>query len=686
MVEQRATENDNAGPGLALITLAEQVRWVTWRNESRNGKATKVPYSPRNDRRAKADDPATWGTRAEAEAAVPRLVNGAGGGIGLQLGALGDGRAIGGVDLDTCRAADGTLEPWAAEVVARIDSYTEISPSGTGAKVFFTFPTSELISLRGIMGKKPGEGSGRKWARGKGDHVPSIELYLDGRYFTLTDRALPGSPSDLRPVKLEVLTWLIREAGPAFVGKGPTARASNGADSSRSGVAFRKGFALRSAGRTYDEMVKALRVDPETAEWCREKGDANGGRELRRIWDKVTHHQWLAYCQQNGEGNLRSNLANAMVALREAPELQDQFAYDEMLRATLLMKALPGYRSHGDPRPVRDDDVTAVQEWLQLAGFTSISRDTVHAAVDFRASERKFHPVRDYLNGLRWDGKRRLSGWLHAYLGVEKAAYTDGIGTMFPIAMVARIFNPGCKADYMLVLEGEQGTQKSAACAVLGGPWFSDSLPDIRRGGKDVSQHLNGKWLIEVAELSALDRAEAAALKAFVTRQVERYRPSYGRKDVIEPRQCVFIGTTNKSAYLRDETGGRRFWPVKCGLIDVEALARDRDQLLAEAVALYRERTRWWPDRAFETTHIRPEQDARYESDAWEESISAFLTGKSEITIAEIAKNALRIDTSKLGTADQRRIGAALERLNWVRGKRTGTARPWIPRGGANDA
>jgi hypothetical protein len=669
-----------------LVTLADQPRWVTWRNESRNGKATKVPYSPRNDRKAKADDPNTWGTRTEAEAAVPRLVNGAGGGIGLQLGVLGDGRAIGGIDLDTCRAADGTLEPWAAEVVARIGSYTEISPSGTGAKAFFIFPEADLDSLRAVMGKKPGEGSGRKWARGKGDHVPSIELYLDGRYFALTNQALPGSPGDLRPVTPEALTWLIHEAGPAFVGKAAVARAPSRADSSRSAIAFRKGLALRSAGRTFDEMVEALRVDPETADWCREKGDANGGRELQRIWDKAAQHHWLAHCQRNGEGNLRSNLANAMVALREAPELEDRFEYDEMLRAPLLVKPLPGYTPHGNPRPVRDEDVTAVQEWLQLAGLTSISKDTVHAAVDFRASERKFHPVRDYLNGLKWDGKKRLSGWLHVYLGTEKSAYTDGIGTMFPIAMVARILRPGCKADYMLVLEGEQGTQKSAACAILAGPWFSDSLPDIRGGGKDVSQHLNGKWLIEVAELSALDRVEAAALKAFVTRQVERYRPSYGRKDVIEPRQCIFIGTTNKSAYLRDETGGRRFWPVKCGTIDIAALARDRDQLLAEAVALYGKRTQWWPDRAFEATHIRPEQDARYETDAWEESISAFLTGKSEITISEVAKKALRIDTPKLGTADQRRIGAALERLGWTRGKRTGAARPWVPRATVNDA
>ena len=392
---------------------------------------------------------------------------------------------------------------------------------------------------------------------------------------------------------------------------------------------------------------------------------------------------WRVGLERNDKGTIRSNLFNALWAFEHAPELIGIAAYDEMLRITILTRNVPGslVANVAPPRPVRDSDITAIQRWLQREenGMYHLGEMTVRQAFNLAGQQHAFHPVQQYLNSLQWDGNERLWHWLSTYFSVHQCEYSAKIGTMFLISMVARIFDPGCKADYMLVLEGAQGTMKSSACAVLAGGWFSDSLPALHNGDPvRLSTHLCGKWLIEIGELSSFNKAEAGALKAFLTQRVERYTPKYGHSEVIEPRQCIFIGTTNKKAYLRDETGGRRSWPVSTDIIDIVGLAEDRDQLFAEAVHRYRAGEDWWPDRKFEEEHILPQQEARFECDAWEEPVLRYLRNVEKTTVMEIASGPLGIFTGRVGTADQRRIIAILEREGWRRGNKTNTGVPWL--------
>jgi predicted P-loop ATPase len=173
-------------------------------------------------------------------------------------------------------------------------------------------------------------------------------------------------------------------------------------------------------------------------------------------------------------------------------------------------------------------------------------------------------------------------------------------------------------------------------------------------------------------------------LKSFITRQEERYRPPFGRVEVFEPRQCCFIGTTNKIVYLKDETGGRRFWPVKIAAIDIEGLKSVRDQLFAEAVQRFKAGEQWWPDRDFELDYMKPQQDARFEDDAWEDLIRRYLEERSKLPnqhllkVHEVASGALYLEKARIGTTETRRIVAILTKLGWKPG-RTNHERGWVP-------
>jgi len=195
------------------------------------------------------------------------------------------------------------------------------------------------------------------------------------------------------------------------------------------------------------------------------------------------------------------------------------------------------------------------------------------------------------------DGVPRIDTWLKDYLGAaqDDAVYLSAVGARFLISAVARAHEPGCQADSMMILEGEQGTGKSSAVRILAGQWFDDTELDL--SNKDASMQLRNVWLFEWGELGGLRRHEISRVKAWVSKRTDRFRAPYAPEVESQPRACVFIGTCNPSGeYLTDTTGNRRFWPVACGSIDLAALARDRDQLWAEAEFRYRRGDVWYLD------------------------------------------------------------------------------------------
>jgi predicted P-loop ATPase len=391
----------------------------------------------------------------------------------------------------------------------------------------------------------------------------------------------------------------------------------------------------------------------------------------------------LARCQTNARADPLPNLFNCVLALREDPHWQNALGFDEMLQVAVL-------RSSG--APVCDPDVYGIHLWMQEAGIEKMPLEVVREAVEIVSREHRFHPLRDWLNGLVWDGVPRLTNWLATYLGVAADDYHCEIGPRFLIGMVARVMQPGCQSDYMLVLIGEQGEEKSKVCRTLASDaYFSSHLPDLAADPVRLSMHLRGKWLIEVAELAAFgsNLIKAEHLKAFITRQVEQYTPKHARKEVAEPRQCLLIGTHNEPQFLRDATGNRRYWPVICGVIDLAALARDREQLFAEAIEAYHNGARWWPERGFERRVIEPVQATHLHVDAWVEPIEDYLATATaqaiaaaafpRVTIAQVARHSgLGIPDGKLDQLQQKRIQAVLRSLKWRPG-RTMHGRFWTP-------
>ena len=395
----------------------------------------------------------------------------------------------------------------------------------------------------------------------------------------------------------------------------------------------------------------------------------------------VELHDWKRRLQRRASGTAYADERNALIAFEYSSELRGLLAYNEFRDRVILKRELPTLPDGPAAVPASpdwgDEHLTWLTAWLQTC--MPVRREIVQNAVIAVAKINSFHPVRDYLNGLVWDGAARLATWLKVYLGAkDHAAYLEAVGPKFLIGAVARVFSPGCQMDTMLVLEGAQGLGKSTAAHFLAGrDWARDITGDLST--KDAVLNIQGVWIGEMAELTAIRRAEQEHIKAFVSRRIDRYRPPYGRNTIDRPRHCSFIATTNEHEYLQDPTGGRRFWPVECSVIELAALERDRDQLWAEAVARYKGAERWHLD-APESRRAAVEQDARQRLSPIDsvvlEYLDDLLTGGVRIVdmrqlLAELFNLNTREDPAKAaGLAAQ--VARTLTGANWKRLKPTG--------------
>lgn len=374
-------------------------------------------------------------------------------------------------------------------------------------------------------------------------------------------------------------------------------------------------------------------------------------------WEKLLH--------RSEQGGLKPVLINVDLALRNHPDWNGVLAYDEFKQKIRVVKQPP--IGGNCPRDWSDEDDTKAAIWMQDKGIY-VGSDLVSRSVKSISSENKVHAVREYLSGLTWDGERRLDSWLSDFLGVEKSEYSMSVGRMWMISAVARIMKPGCQADYMLVLEGAQGIKKSSALQVLAGQdWFCDQLPDLHN--KDSQIQLFGSWIVEWAELDAMRRAEITSVKSFITRRVEKLRIPHEKYTIEVPRQCVFAGTTNDRNWLKDETGGRRFWPVWCESVDIDGIKSVRDQLWAEAMALFTDGERWWPEGATSNQRISEQQDARMDADPWQERISTYVKTeifpKNEVSIGDVLSKCMGIPLVGQNHAEKIRVGRVLKSIGW---------------------
>jgi predicted P-loop ATPase len=400
-------------------------------------------------------------------------------------------------------------------------------------------------------------------------------------------------------------------------------------------------------------------------------------------WEKEL--LWKSTVGRDGQivRTLEAGLSNVYAILRNAPEWEGVVVYNDA-RGEVQFVAPPPFVEvePGAWTPERLSLATRVKTviWLERVWHLKTNSKAVGEALEAIAASRKINPVQGYLKGLRWDGVPRLDTWLVRYCGTKDTPYTRGVGAAWLRQGVARALHPGCPFFGMLVLEGLQGRGKSTVFSILGGDYFTDDVVDLHN--KDAVAQVRRSWIVELPELAAMRRSDLEATKAFLTRRTDNQRLAYREDPEMMARRCIFGGSTNADVWLVDVSGNRRFWPVKVGLIDLEALRRDRDQLWAEAMATWSAgaaanlEEHLWAEAA-------EEQGDRTMDDVWEGAVSRFIANKAQTSAEDVLVDAIGLKLEQITQRERLRIGDVLRRLGWgrrqIRVKRDGKdAREWV--------
>ncbi|WP_050996891.1 virulence-associated E family protein [Sinorhizobium fredii] len=361
----------------------------------------------------------------------------------------------------------------------------------------------------------------------------------------------------------------------------------------------------------------------------------------------------------------RPTMRNTVIALRRLGFTfsHDLFRHRKVVNGSLL-------NEHAGE--ISDDACALLRAFVIEAFNFDPKPENVRDAVTQLCLEHTFHPIRQMLDSLTWDSTHRVDSWLIAYMGAEDTPLNRAIGRIMLVAAVRRVREPGVKFDTIVILEGKQGTGKSTALRILAGPGNHSDNELLTLDTKAQMEAMEGVWIYELSEMSGLNKSEVERMKAFASRDVDRARMSYGRFSEARGRQTIFIGTTNEHKYLKDRTGNRRFLPVKTDTIDLEALRRDRDQLLAEAATLEAQgesivllQELW----AIATV----EQEERLEDDPWQEKL-AVVRGKAagdevRVLTADLLGELLAIPIERQHNGHGKRLTALMRELGWEPGK-----------------